>query len=142
MEEKRKIEILKSQLGLDITTDISKFDKVDCTIYTESTADGYDVYVLTNNPSNVSICEDVYYYDHDIADSFAEQVRYGDTSFYIDDYIYEDCYMEDKLLEMFDEYIEDIVEGDSTTEEEKKFLVEEYGLEEKLDVKQDLTIKK
>lgn len=132
MEEKRKIEILKSQLGLDITTDISKFNEVDCTIYTESTADGYDVYVLTNNPSNVSICEDVYYYDHDIADSFGEQVRYGDTSFYIDDYIYEDCYIEDKLLEMFDEYIEDIVEGKSITEDEKKFLVEEYGLEEKL----------
>ena len=139
MEEKRMIEILKSQLGLTITTDISEFDKVDCTIYSESTADGYDVYILTNNPSNVSVCEDVYYYDHDISNGFEEQVRYGDTSFYIDDYIYEDCYMEDKLLEMFGDYIEDIVKGDVITEEEKKFLVEEYGLEEK---KEDLTIKK
>jgi len=133
------IEILKSQLGLSITTDISEFDNVDCTIYSESTADGYDVYILTNNPSNVSVCEDVYYYDHDISNGFEEQVRYGDTSFYIDDYIYEDCYMEDKLLEMFGEYVEDIVKGDVITEEEKKFLVEEYGLEEK---KEDLTIKK
>jgi len=139
MEEKRMIEILKSQLGLSITTDISEFDNVDCTIYSESTADGYDVYILTNNPSNVSVCEDVYYYDHDISNGFEEQVRYGDTSFYIDDYIYEDCYMEDKLLEMFGEYVEDIVKGDVITEEEKKFLVEEYGLEEK---KEDLTIKK
>jgi len=133
------IEILKSQLGLSITTDISEFDNVDCTIYSESTADGYDVYILTNNPSNVSVCEDVYYYDHDISNGFEEQVRYGDTSFYIDDYIYEDCYMEDKLLEMFGEYVEDIVKGDVITEEEKKFLIEEYGLEEK---KEDLTIKK
>ena len=139
MEEKRMIEILKSQLGLSITTDISEFDKVDCTIYTESTADGYDVYIVTNNPSNISVCEDVYYYDHDISNSFEEQVRYGDTSFYIDDYVYEDCYMEDKLLEMFGEYIEDIVKGNVITEEEKKFLIEEYGLEEK---KEDLTIKK
>ena len=139
MEEKRMIEILKSQLGLTITTDISEFDKVDCTIYSESTADGYDVYILTNNPSNVSVCEDVYYYDHDISNGFEEQVRYGDTSFYIDDYIYEDCYMEDKLLEMFGEYVEDIVKGDVISEEEKKFLVEEYGLEEN---KEDLTIKK
>jgi len=129
MEENRMIEILKSQLGLSITTDISEFDKVDCTIYSESTADGYDVYILTNNPSNISVCEDVYYYDHDIANGFEEQVRYGDTSFYIDDYIYEDCYMEDKLLEMFGEYVEDIVKGDVITEEEKKFLIEEYGLE-------------
>ncbi len=133
------IEILKSQLGLSITTDVIEFDKVDCTIYTESTADGYDVYIVTNNPSNISVCEDVYYYDHDIPNSFEEQVRYGDTSFYIDDYVYEDCYMEDKLLEMFGEYVEDIVKGDVITEEEKKFLVEEYGLEEK---KEDLTIKK
>ncbi len=139
MEEKRMIEILKSQLGLSITTDVIEFDKVDCTIYTESTADGYDVYIVTNNPSNISVCEDVYYYDHDIPNSFEEQVRYGDTSFYIDDYVYEDCYMEDKLLEMFGEYVEDIVKGDVITEEEKKFLVEEYGLEEK---KEDLTIKK
>lgn len=139
MEEKRMIEILKSQLGLSITTDISEFDKVDCTIYTESTADGYDVYIVTNNPSNISVCEDVYYYDHDISNSFEEQVRYGDTSFYIDDYVYEDCYMEDKLLEMFGEYIEDIVKGNVITEEEKKFLIVEYGLEEK---KEDLTIKK
>ncbi len=128
MEEKRKIEILKSQLGLDITTDINRFNEVDCTIYTESTADGYDVYVLTNNPSNVSICEDVYYYDHDIADSFGEQIRYGDTSFYIDDYIYEDCYIEDKLIELFDDYVEMFVEGDKITDKERDFLIEEYGL--------------
>ena len=128
MEEKRKIEILKSQLGLDITTDVGEFDKVDCTVYTESTADGYDVYVVTNDVSHVNVCEDVYYYDHDIADSFGEQVRYGDTSFYIDDYIYEDCYIEDKLIELFDDYVEMFVEGDKITDKERDFLIEEYGL--------------
>ena len=130
MEEKRMIEILKSQLELNITTDISEFDKVDCTVYTESTADGYDVYIVTNDPSHVNVCEDVYYYDHDIADRIADQIRWGDTSFYIDDYIYEDCYIEDKLVEMFTESVEDIVKGEVITEEERKFLIEEYGLEE------------
>ena len=131
MEEKRMIEILKSQLGLNITTDINEFDKVDCTIYSESTADGYDVYVVTNDSKSPHICEDVYYYDHDIADRFADQIKWGDTSFYIDDDIYEDCYIEDKLVEMFTESVEDIVKGDVITEEERKFLIEEYGLEEK-----------
>jgi len=125
------IEILKSQLGLNITTDINEFDKVDCTIYSESTADGYDVYVVTNDSKSPHICEDVYYYDHDIADRFADQIKWGDTSFYIDDDIYEDCYIEDKLVEMFTESVEDIVKGDVITEEERKFLIEEYGLEEK-----------
>jgi len=126
------IEILKLQLGLNITTDIVEFDKVDCTVYSESTADGYDVYVVTNDSKSPHICEDVYYYDHDIAERIAEQIRWGDTSFYIDDYIYEDCYIEDKLIEMFTETVEDIVKGDVITEEERKFLIEEYGLEEKV----------
>lgn len=132
MEEKRMIEILKLQLGLNITTDIVEFDKVDCTVYSESTADGYDVYVVTNDTKSPHISEDVYYYDHDIADRIVDQIRWGDTSFYIDDYIYEDCYIEDKLIEMFTETVEDIVKGDVITEEERKFLIEEYGLEEKV----------
>lgn len=132
MEEKRMIEILKLQLGLNITTDILEFDKVDCTVYSESTADGYDVYVVTNDTKSPHISEDVYYYDHDIADRIVDQIRWGDTSFYIDDYIYEDCYIEDKLIEMFTETVEDIVKGDVITEEERKFLIEEYGLEEKV----------
>lgn len=134
MEEKRMIEILKSQLGLNITTDISEFDNVDCVSYTESTADGYDVYIVTNNPKSPHICEDVYYYDHDIAERIAEQIRWGDTSFYIDDCLYEDCYIEDKLIEMFTESVEDIIKGDKITDEERKFLIEEYDLKEKVDV--------
>lgn len=132
MEEKRMIEILKLQLGLNITTDIVEFDKVDCTVYSESTADGYDVYVVTNDTKSPHISEDVYYYDHDIADRIADQIKWGDTSFYIDDYIYEDCYIEDKLIEMFTETVEDIVKGDVITEEERKYLIEEYDLKEHL----------
>ena len=133
MEEKRMIEILKLQLGLNITTDIVEFDKVDCTVYSESTADGYDVYVVTNDTKSPHISEDVYYYDHDIADRIVDQIRWGDTSFYIDDYIYEDCYIEDKLIEMFTETVEDIVKGDVITEEERKYLMEEYDLKEKVE---------
>jgi hypothetical protein len=132
MEEKRMIEILKLQLGLNITTDIVEFDKVDCTVYSESTADGYDVYIVTNDSKSPHICEDVYYYDHDIAERISEQIRWGDTSFYIDDCLYEDCYIEDKLIEMFTETVEDIVKGDVITEEERKFLIEEYDLEDKM----------
>ncbi len=132
MEEKRMIEILKLQLGLNITTDIVEFDKVDCTVYSESTADGYDVYVVTNDTKSPHISEDVYYYDHDIADRIADQIKWGDTSFYIDDCIYEDCYIEDKLIEMFTETVEDIVKGDVITEEERKYLIEEYDLKEHL----------
>ena len=132
MLESRMIELLKNHLEISISTDISDFENNDCTIYTESSADGYDLYVVTNDTRHVSVCEDVYYYDHDIADAFAEQIRYGDRTFYIDDGVYEDCYFDDTLLELFAEYVEDIIENDELdiTLEEINYLKKEYELED------------
>ena len=64
--EERMIELVKNHLEISISQDVADFDNVDCHIYSESTADGYDVYMCTNNPSQPSICEDVYYYDNDL----------------------------------------------------------------------------
>ena len=132
MPEERMIELVKNHLEISISTDISDFDNNDCTIYNESTADGYDVFVVTNDTRNVNVCENVFYYDHDIADQFSEQIRYGDKTFYIDDSIYEDCYIEDKLVELFAENVEDIIEDDELdlTLEEINYLKEEYDLNE------------
>ena len=112
MPEERMIKLITDHLGLSISHDISDFENVDCSIYNESSADGYDLYVCTNDTRNVSICENVYYYDHDLANAFEQQVRWGDRTFYIDDSIYEDCYMEDKLIELFADNVEDIIEDD------------------------------
>ena len=132
MSEERMIELVKNHLEISISTDISDFENNDCTIYNESSADGYDLYVVTNDTRHVSICENVFYYDHDIADQFSEQIRYGDRTFYIDQGIYEDCYIEDKLIELFAEYVEDIIENDELdiTLEEINYLKEEYELED------------
>ena len=132
MLESRMIELIKNHLDIEISTDISDFEKNDCNIYNESTADGYDVWVVTNDTKHVSVCEDVYYYEHDIADAFSDQIRYGDKTFYIDDGIYEDCYIEDKLVELFAENVEDIIEDDELdiTIEEINYLKKEYELED------------
>ena len=132
MLESRMIELVKNHLEISISTDISDFDNVDCHIYNESTADGYDVFVVTNDTRNVNVCENVFYYDHDIADQFSEQIRYGDRTFYIDEDIFNDCYIEDKLLELFSEYVEDIIEDDELdiTLEEINYLKKEYELED------------
>ena len=131
MLESRMIELVKNHLEISISTDISDFENNDCTIYNESTADGYDVFVVTNDTRNVHVCENVFYYDHDIADQFSEQIRYGDRTFYIDDGIYEDCYIEDKLLELFAENVEDIIQDEELdiTLEEIAYLKEEYEIE-------------
>ena len=138
--EKRMIELYKKWADLDISTNVNDFDNVDCMIYNESSADGYDLWVVTNDSRNVNVCEDVYYYDHRLPDAFEEQIRYGDKTFYICEYVYEDCYFDDKLVELFAENVEDIVadaeEGLTDldiTLKEINLLKEEYGLAEEVE---------
>ena len=137
LEEARLIELVKQHLELNISQDISDWSNVDCRVYNEQTADGYDLWVVTNEQDHPVICEDVYYYDHDVADAVREQIRYGDTTFYIDECVYEDCYIHDMLLNMFADYAEDIISeaesGESDiniTMKELQILKEEYDLEE------------
>ena len=132
MPEERMIKLVTDHLGLSISHDIADFDNVDCHLYNESSADGYDLWICTNDTRHVSICENVYYYDHDMADAFEQQVRWGDRTFYIDDSIYEDCYLDDKLVELFVDNVEDIIENDELdlTLGEINYLKQEYDLNE------------
>ena len=132
MLDERMIELVKNHLGLEISQNFNDFDNVDCMIYNESSADGYDLWVVTNDSRHVSICENVYYYASDLADSFEEQIRWGDQTFYIDEYVFEEAYIEDKLIEMFSEKVEDIIVNDELdiTLEEIEYLKEEYDLNE------------
>ena len=138
--EERMIKLYKDWADINISTNVNDFDNVDCKIYNESSADGYDLWVCTNNSRQPSICEDVYYYEHGLTDAFEEQIRYGDKTFYICEYVYQDCYFDDKLVELFAENVEDIVadveEGSTDldiTLKEINLLKEEYGLAEEVE---------
>ena len=136
MDDERRVELVKEFYDLDITHDVNDFENVDCNVYNESSADGYDLYVITNNTKHVAICEDVFYYDHDLTERFNDHVRWGDRTFYICESIYEDCYFEDYIAnDMFN----DLVNGNDfnnflktgiVTEEELEYLKEEYGIED------------
>ena len=133
--EKRMIKLYKDWMDISISTNVNDFDNVDCMIYNESSADGYDLWVVTNDSRNVNICENVHYYDHGLADAFEEQIRYGDRTFYVCEYVYEDCYFDDKLVELFAENVEEIVKDAELglseldiTLKEINLLKEEYGL--------------
>ena len=137
IRDERLIELVKNHLSISISTNLDDWSNVDCRVYNESTADGYDLWVVTNQDQQPIICEDVYYYDHDVADAVREQIRYGDTTFYIDECVYEDCYIDDMLLNIFADYAEDIISeaesGESETNitlKELQILKEEYDLEE------------
>ncbi len=136
MENERKVELVKEFYELDISHDVNDFDNVDCTVYNESSADGYDLFVITNDTKRVSICEDVYYYDHDLALRFNEHVRWGDKTFYIERYLYDECYFEDHIAnEMFDDLVNGndfsyFLEIADITPQELEYLKEEYGIED------------
>ena len=132
LPEERLIELVKNYYDIDISHEINDFENTDCAIYEDSTADGYSVYIVTNNTSHISICEDVHYYDHNLSDAFEEEVRYGAQTFYIEASIYDDSYFDDKLVSMFVDRVEEIVEElkADITEEELKSLKEEYGIED------------
>ena len=132
LPEERLIELVKNYYDIDISHEINDFENTDCAIYEDSTADGYSVWIVANNTRHISICEDVYYYDHGLADAFEEQIRCGSQTFYIDASIYDDSYFDDKLVSMFVDRVEEIIEELKTdiTEEELKSLKEEYGIED------------
>ena len=136
MDDERKVELVKEFYDLDISHDVNDFDNVDCTVYNESSADGYDLFVITNDTKHVSICEDVYYYDHDLVLRFNEHVRWGDKTFYIERYLYDDCYFEDHIAnEMFNDLLNGndfsyFLDTADLTPQELEYLKEEYGIED------------
>ena len=135
MKDERMVELVKNHLGLSVSFSLDDWSKEDCRVYSETTADGYDLFVVTQQKDHPIICEDSYQYDHDLADAVREEIRYGVETFYIDLDIYNDCYMEDMLIELFVDYVEDIIEDDELdiTIEEINYLKEEYGITEEVE---------
>ena len=111
--------------------DMNDWEKADVKAYTESTADGYELFIVTFDDQNLSINEDVHYYDSDVAEQVMEHLEQG-YSVYIDEYLYDDIYLDDSFEEYFSSNVEDIVDAnpDSFTKEELEFVKLEYGLDE------------
>ena len=100
------IEAVKKYYGL--TIDDSAWQSADVYAYEETTVDGYSVYVVSHDMKNVCICEEVYYYDSDVAEAIMEMVRNcnGHCTLYADDYFLDDIYFDDCLMEDFQEIAE------------------------------------
>ena len=79
----------------------------DFSIYTETTADGYEVFVATTGDGrNVCINEDVHYYENDLADKLAEAMTDYNELIYVDDL--ESYYVQDAVTEVYDAYVNDM----------------------------------
>ena len=88
--------------GVELT---SHYDSnADFSVYEESTVDGYSVWIATNDTNQISICEDVYYYDSDLGDALAEAIRFSNG--HVD--FPETFYVEDEYANYVDEAIEQL----------------------------------
>ena len=82
----------------------------DFSIYEESTADGYSVWIASANTSNININEDVYYYDSDLSDALYEAIPDYNRIYCDDEHIIEDAitrHYEDLLCRMEDEVVDE-----------------------------------
>tara|TARA_B100000925_G_C21899887_1_gene426652 strand:- start:79 stop:513 length:435 start_codon:yes stop_codon:yes gene_type:complete len=129
------IKVVKEHFNF--TIDDSAYNNYDIAAYTESTADGYEVYVVTNDMDSVNISEDVYYYESDVPKAIIDEIiGYGgsDIVLYADQYFLDDIYFDDELANLFVENIDDILaeaeeEGYSLSVAELAWLKHEYAEE-------------
>ena len=71
--------------------------------YEETSADGYSIWVATENDGKVSVSEDVYYYDSDWLESLPEQITSGNTV-QLDDCHWGDYAFADAIEQCYEDY--------------------------------------
>ena len=83
IDQEDQKEIVLEYYGVELT---DRFDN-NCGyyIYSESTRDGYEVYVAAESVRNVCISEDVYYYDSDLHDALSGAIEDELSPIYLDD---------------------------------------------------------
>lgn len=101
-------------------------DNADFFIYSETTADGYEVYIATNSPNTPSINEDVYYYDSDLASTLEDALVDG-ARIYVD-YLQDD-YVHEAAESAYDYLYERLIE-----ETENELIDEGYEYEDEAEV--------
>ena len=96
-EEKIRKSVL-DHYEVELTTDWQ--ENHDFYIYEESTSDGYTVYIATENTRNISIGDDVHYYENSLYGELVEFIKYSSQGsvIYVDD-LYQD-YIDDAIRDL------------------------------------------
>ena len=116
MDNNKKMQGLLDYRGAEIFTDYNQQDDASFIVYRETTADGYEVFIAKHTEEeSVSICDHVYYYYHDLEALIVEKVEEGE-SIYVDDQLFEDLYIEEKLADLYDEWQEEFKDNEDDTE--------------------------
>ena len=106
------LEKLEKLLNVKISEDFPRNPELN--IYTQSTVDGYELYIVTNDERNINWEEDVYYYEPSFND-LIERIK--DVTYDYDDE--ETVIYCSDIEQFFNEYeIEDYVEQHTEDEDE------------------------
>lgn len=108
---------------LEIGYSIWNISSADKYAWTETSKDGYDLYVLSDNNSNPSICDDIHYDEYGFVDSFKEYIQdscYGGETIAIEEHVWDEICGQFDEDEMFDI----AVKFDKAEEEEEEEVTE------------------
>ena len=106
--DENALETLQNYYEFELTDNYGKTP--DYSIFAESTADGYEVWVATDGDGrDICINEDVYYYESDLGD-----VLYGVMTDGYNELIYVDDinqqYVEDAIMMAYEDFIADMIQ--------------------------------
>jgi len=100
----------------------------DYSIFAETTADGYEVWVATSGDGrNICINEDVYYYENDLSDALYDAMFGYNELIYVDDL--EAYYVQDAVDRAWEAFIDDMI-----GEVEDELIEQGYEREEQAEV--------
>ena len=83
MEETKAWNLLQAHYNCEVD-DQWRNKHYDFYCYEETTADGYTIYVATDNTDSICVSEDIHYYENDLSDEIEVAIKDGCT-IYIDD---------------------------------------------------------
>jgi len=83
MDENKAWDLLEKHFECEVSDQWTN-KSFDFYCYSETTADGYEVFIATDNPDSVCISEDVHYYENDLSQDISVAIQEG-CSMYIDD---------------------------------------------------------
>ena len=100
----------------------------DYSIYAETTADGYEVFIASSGDgTNICINEDVYYYDSDLSDPLYDAIMDYNEIIYVDDL--EAYYVQDAIDRAWETFIDDMI-----GEVEDELIEQGYEREEETEI--------
>ena len=123
IDEEKMAQLGQDMLDITIT---QEWNNADLRCYEETTADGYEVFVISAD-DNVSVCENVFYYDHELADEVMDELNNGDT-LYIEEDFAEEIDLNEKFIEYFVENVDEFIAdpSSSVSKEEVEWLKDTY----------------